>query len=288
MVKYFVRIFIALSAIFVFLTVTYAVNHDYKVSINLSAHIIDSSVANLKDTKWTLYKNTIIEGNDPTGKVEIITTKQQEFTGSVKSLMLSSGQYVIRAQYGNAVVAKVFKFDETIGKPFLNLKLVFNLGALKLSSTIGNNHTLLTQDVRYVIRDIKSQKIVFETSDASKTYFLNQGNYNITAYYKNIIVTEANIRILANNLNLINISHQVGQINLNVDNVLSSIKDIAPTWRILGAQNRIDKEYLTTKNTEVQLPVGDYQLIIEWNNTTYTREFSILPAQIIEFKLPKE
>lgn len=258
------------------------------VRVNMSSHIIESSIANLKDTVWTLYKSTAITGSDKDTNSKLISKKIQTFNGAIKSILLQPGNYILRIQYGHAVHIRIFSVDPKVTGRFLNLKIIFKLGALKLSSTIGNNPKPVSAGVTYVIRNIKSGKIVLETSDVSKTYYLNKGDYNVTAHFKDIITTDAKITILPNNLNNVIIQHKVGKIDLNIDNVKSSIKDIPPTWRIVGAKNQVDKEIVTTENTSILLPSGDYQLIIEWNDYIYTREFSMHPAEIIEFKLPKE
>ncbi|PCI88660.1 MAG: hypothetical protein COB24_01455 [Hyphomicrobiales bacterium] len=258
--------------------------------INMSAHIIESSIANLKATEWTLYKSTSIVGDGEEGtddESNLISSKIQSFTGAIQSIILPVGQYILKAQYGHAVRVKIFKVVAEDKQSFLNLKMTFNLGALKLSSSLGNSKDVISTDVNYIIRNTETGKIVLETSDISKTYYLNQGEYNVTAHYKDIIVTEANIKILANNMNDVSIKHKVGQIDLNIDNIKDDITDIPPTWHIIGAKNRIDKNVTSVTNENILLPAGDYQLLIEWGDFTYATEFGMHPGQVIEFKIPK-
>ncbi|NRA87109.1 MAG: hypothetical protein HRU28_06880 [Rhizobiales bacterium] len=280
---------IVLSTILLFIPIiSFAKDGDVEMRINLSAHVIDSSVANLKATEWTIYNTSTISSSEPNKADAIVTKKIEQFTGAIKSLSLPSGDYIIKAKYGHAVAVKIIKFNDEVAEKFLNIKMIFDLGSLKLSSTIGNSSTIIEDDVTYIVRDVETGKIIIETDDVSVNYYLNQGDYNITAKYKDISVTEAKVKIIANNQNETNFIHKVGQVNLNIDNIKNDIKDLVPTWRILGSKDRIDKEISSTENAEIQLPIGDYQLMIEWDNHVYTREFEMLPAQIIEFKIPKE
>lgn len=281
------RIFVILLSVVASVGVSQAAN---LMRINMSSHIIESSIANLKDTEWTLYKSTSIIGDGIEGADDasnLVSSKIKSFTGAIQSIILPVGQYILKAQYGHAVRVKIFKVVADDKQSFLNLKMTFNLGALKLSSSLGNNKDVITSDVNYIIRNTETGKIIFETNDISKTYYLNQGEYNVTAHYKEIIVTEANIKILANNLNDVSIKHKVGQIDLNIDNIKADINDIPPTWRIVGAKNRIDRDVTSTSNESILLPAGDYQLLIEWGDFTYATEFGMHPGQVIEFKIPK-
>lgn len=283
------RIFIVILSVIASVSVSQAAN---LLRVNMSAHIIESSIANLKDTQWTLYKSMSIVGDGTEGTDDdasnLVSSKINSFTGAIQSLVLPVGQYILKAQYGHAVRVKIIKVEAEDKQSFLNLKMTFNLGGLKLSSSLGNNKEVIATDVNYIIRNIETGKIALETSDISKTYYLNQGDYNVTARYKDIIVTEANIKILANNLNDVSIKHKVGQINLNIDNIKDDISDIPPTWHIIGAKTRIDKNVTSTDNESILLPAGDYQLLIEWGDFTYTTEFGMHPGQVIEFKIPKE
>lgn len=260
----------------------------YRMRVNLSAHIIDSSIANLKETNWTLYKTTVISGGDDATQNNMISTKIQSFTGAIKSLTLPVGQYVIKAKYGDAVSAKIFKVEETAAQNFLNLKVVFNLGGLQLSSSIGASQSIIEDGVNYIIRNLETSKIVFETDDVTRVFYLNEGEYNVTAKFQDIVVTDAKFKILANNINNVNIQHKVGQVNLNIDNIQANISDIPPTWRIIGQKNGFNQEINTTENESLLLLADDYKLLIEWQNYTYEQEFSLKPAQIIEFKIPKQ
>ena len=258
--------------------------------INMSAHVIESSIANLKDTQWTLYKSTSIvgAGEDETSDASnLISSKINSFKGAIHSIILPVGQYILKAQYGHAVGVKIFKIETEDKQSFLNLKMILNLGALKLSSTLGNGKDVIKDGVNYIVRNQETGKIIFETSDVAEIHYLNQGEYNVTARYKDIVVTEANVKILANNLNDVNIRHKVGQIDLIVDNIKDDINDIPPTWRIVGAKNRIDKQVASTTNESVLLPAGDYQLLIEWGEFSYATEFGMHPGQVIEFKIPR-
>lgn len=280
------RIFIILVSAVATVNTGYAAN---LMRINMSAHIIESSIANLKDTQWTLYKSTSIVGasDDEGDDSNLISSKVNSYTGAIQSIVLPVGQYILKAQYGYAVGVKIFKVEAADKQSFLNIKMILNLGALKLSSSLGNRTETIKDGVNYIIRNQETGKIIFETSDVSKTYYLNQGDYNVTARYKDIVVTEANIKILANNMNDVNVKHKVGQVNLNIDNIKDDIDDVPPTWRIVGAKNRVDKEISSTTNESILLPAGDYQLLIEWGDFTYATEFGMHPGQIIEFAVPK-
>lgn len=284
-IAFLFRIFIPLTVMLAFAPISYAAN---PTRINMSAHIIESSIANLKDTQWTLYKSTSIVGGDETDSGNLVSTKINSFKGAIQSIILPTGQYILKAQYGNAVSVRIFEIDATDKQSFLNIKMVFHLGALKLSSSLGDKAAIIKDGVNYIVRNTETGKIAIETSDISKVYYLNQGDYNITAHYKDIIVTEANIKILANNLNDVNIKHKVGQINLNIDNIKADIHDIPPTWRIVSAKNRVNKDISTTQNESILLPTGDYQLLIEWGDFTYATEFGMHPGQVIDFKIPKQ
>lgn len=273
----------------VFLTQnSFAAIAKFNMRVNLSSHIISSSIANLNDTVWTLYKTTTISGGDVTTKNNAISTKVQTFTGAIKSLTLPVGQYVIKAQFGHAVSAKVFKVEQSDDKKFLNLKIIFDLGALRLSSSIGNDPNLVPHGVvDYMVRNTETGKIVFETKDVTSVFFLNAGDYNITAKFRDIMVTDAKFKILANNLNEVNIKHNVGQLNLNIDNIIADIKDIPPTWQLIGVNNDIHKEVSGIESSSLLLPIGDYKLKIDWAGYVYEQEFKLKAAEIVEFKIPK-
>lgn len=273
----------------VFLTQTnFAAIAKFNMRVNLSAHIISTSIANLNDTVWTLYKTTTISGGDVTTKNNAISTKLQTFTGAIKSITLPVGQYVIKAQFGHAVSAKVFKVEQSDTQKFLNLKIVFELGALRLSSSIGNDPSLVPQGVvDYMVRNTQTDKIVFETQEVSNVFFLNKGSYAVTAKFRDIVVTDAKFKILSNNLNEVNVHHNVGQLDLNIDNIIDDIKDIPPTWQLIGVNNNIHKEISGTQSTSLLLPTGDYKLMIDWDGYVYNQEFKLKPADIVEFKIPK-
>lgn len=258
-------------------------------NVNMSAHIIESSIANLKETEWTLYKTTVIAGGDANAKNNLISTKLNSFTGAIKSVVLPNGKYILRAQYGDAVSVKIFEIKDKASTNFINLKMVFNLGALKISSRLGNREEVIANGVKYVVRNIETGKLVLETEDISKTHYLNQGEYNITAHLNDITVTEANIKIIANNMNDVIIRHKVGEIKLNIDNIKSQIGDKQVIWRVQGAKSNIDKKIDTSeKSSSVFLPAGDYQLLTEWNDYSYITEFGMHPGQIIEFAIPSK
>lgn len=288
MVRNFGYIYRILLVMLAVLAVSQASHAATRMRINMSAHIIESSIANLKDTQWTLYKSTAIQGSDTEIDANLISTKLNSHKGSIYSIVLGAGQYVLKAEYGNASVVKIFKVEKTAPNGFLNLKIVFNLGALNLSSTLGNEAQKIESDVDYVIRNAETDKIILETSDVSKTYYLNQGEYNISAKFSDITVTDAKVNILANNTNNVIIRHKVGQIELNLDNIKSDIGDKAPIWRVIGAKNRVKKEILASENQSILLPVGDYSLLIDWKDFSYSTDFGIHPGQVIEFKIPKQ
>ena len=279
----FTTILVGSLAIATFVSAASKIN----MRINMSAHIIASSIANLNDTKWTLYKTTSISSGDENEEPNLISTKLEQYKGSIKSLSLPDGQYLIKAQYGNATLVKPLIVKASTEKLFKNVKFVFNLAGLKLSSYIGNSDNLINQNVTYIVRNEETSKVELETTDPTKTYFLKQGDYKVTASYKDVVVTEANVKLLANNLNDIKIRHKIGQVNINIDAIKADITDIPPTWRFIGAKSRINKEITTLKNQNILLPIGDYQVVIEWNGYIYSQEFEVLPAQVIEFKLPK-
>lgn len=260
-----------------------------QMRVNMSAHIIESSIANLKETEWTLYKSTSISGGDDSDNSNLISTKLQSFKGPIQSIVLPVGQYIIKAQYGEAVKVQGIKVERDDPKTFLNLKIVFNLGALKLSSNLGNKKQIISSGVTYVVRNVASGKIVLETSDISKTHYLMQGDYNVTAQLSDVTVTDAMIKIIANNLNDVIIRHKVGEIHLNFDNIESKIGSLEPKWVIVGAKNSVNKEVsIADSDIPVLLPAGDYKLMFEWGDFVYTREFGIHPGQIIEFSIPKQ
>lgn len=260
-----------------------------QMRVNMSAHIIESSIANLKDTQWTLYRSNSISGSDGGSDNNLISTKLQSFKGAIQSLVLPRGQYIIKAQYGDAVKVQAIKVELADPKSFMNLKIVFNLGGLQLSSSLGNKTDVIAKGVKYVIRSVETGKIILETEDISKTYYLLQGEYNITAQLSDVTVTDANVKIIANNMNDVRIRHKVGEVRLNSDNVKSADNLAPATWHIIGAKNNINIDVSSTEPVKpILLPAGDYKLLIETSDFIYSKDFGMHPGQLIEFSVPQQ
>ncbi len=255
--------------------------------VNISAHIVAESVANLKDTEWTLYKATAINSNEKVSKSNLISTKISQFKGAIKSISLAEGQYVLKARYGKAVQAKIFKIDPKDANKFLNIKIVFNLGGLKLNSVLGNDKDKIKSGIHYNISNAETGKVIIETDDVTNIIYLNEGKYNISADFKGILTTSSIVEIKPNFLNQLTFNHKIGAINLNIDNIINGLKSPPPIWHIVGAKNKYDKQFQVSVNSRVFLPSGDYKLTVETPDAIFSQDFGIHPAQVIEFKIPK-
>ena len=242
------------------------------------------------------YKVNLTDHNGKAIKNVEITFKIGEKTYSSKTnsqgqatitLNLKEGNYTIIATYKNTTTTNELEIIENHILTGQNVKAYENTDftyTITLKRTDGV--PLTNKEITFIINNRRYTDMTNSEGKASKTLNLPEGNYTITAIYKNTRITN-NLTIIedynlnANNIRAFADDNFQYKVNLT-DHNRKAIKNAEITFEINGQiyKNKTDKEGQAILN--LNLKKGNYIITASYRNTKITNNLEIIETYILK------
>ncbi|WP_295611989.1 Ig-like domain-containing protein [uncultured Methanobrevibacter sp.] len=242
------------------------------------------------------YKVNLTDHNGKAIKNAEITFKVGEKTYSSKTnsqgqatitLNLNEGNYTIIATYKNTTTTNELEIIENHILTGQNVKAYENTDftyTITLKRTDGV--PLTNKEITFIINNRRYTDMTNSEGKASKTLNLPEGNYTITAIYKNTRITN-NLTIIEDyNLNANNIrayANENFQYKVNLtDHNKNPIKNAEITFEINGQtyKNKTDKQGQAILN--LNLKEGNYTITASYRNTKITNNLEIIETYTLK------
>jgi len=239
--------------------------------VTFSAQLVPDGVTVENGVEWRVFGALI--GTD--GKLPLHATAN----GGTKTFIMSPGQYLVHAAYGNASAVRKVEIGPESGTEYF----ILNAGGMQLSAVAGVDTPISANLLRFDVFEREAgprgiRKLVAQRVLPGQILPFQEGIYHVVSSFGSLNAEiRADIRVTAGKVTKAQLKHRAARITLRL--VRNSGGDaLANTkWSVLNESGDLITES-TSAFPRMVLSEGTYTAIAKNGDRIYSEDFTVIPG----------